>query len=225
MKILIADDHWIVRESIKHVLLRIDEKFEPYEAAAFDDAVTILDNNPDISLMVIDLIMPGFDEFAGLIKLRQLFPNIPIVVISVHEDRDYVLQSIKHGVVGYIPKSAQGADMVESLSRVLAGDVSFPRQILIQTESKTELQEDKDKLIKSKSKQLLLNSKSLNIEKLTARERQVFKLLGQGLSDSKIAKSLEISPSTVRVHMRSSMKKLGLSDRAQAIHFAVSLPE
>ena len=224
MKILIADDHWIIRESIKHVLTRINAEFEPLEAANFDEAVTMLEANPDTALMVLDLIMPGFDEFAGLKKLRNLFPNIPVVIISVHEDREYILESINHGVVGYIPKSTNGADMVESLSRVIEGDVTYPRHILVQTDQTAESDNNRDnKKLKRSRHASEVNTEK--IENLTAREREVIHLLGQGLSDAKIAKSLGISPSTVRAHMRSTMQKLNLSDRAQAIHYAVSLNE
>jgi DNA-binding NarL/FixJ family response regulator len=116
MRILIADDHWVVRESLKLVMKKLRQRFEPLEAATFEEAITILRAHPDVDLMLIDLIMPGFEEFAGLQRLRETFPEVPVVVISVHEDADYVLRSISFGVVGYIPKSAGGAEIERALN-------------------------------------------------------------------------------------------------------------
>ena len=108
MKILIADDHWVVRESLKQVMKKVSKTFEPLEASTFEEAIEILREHGDIELMLVDLIMPGFEEFAGLKRLRSQFPEVPIVVVSVHEDVDYVIQSINHGVIGYIPKFIKG---------------------------------------------------------------------------------------------------------------------
>lgn len=223
MKILIADDHWIVRESIKHVFKRIQEEPETFEAANFTEANRILEENPDIALMVIDLIMPGFDEFAGLVQLRIAFPNIPIVVISVHEDREFIIQSITHGVVGYIPKSSTGAEIERALSHVLEGDVYFPRDILARiTRNSLPTMESVDHG-PTRSRPLPFTSIDGDVAKLTARETEILELLGQGLSDTRIAKSLDVSPNTVRVHISKLMSKLGLTDRAQTIHYAVNL--
>lgn len=223
MKVLIADDHWIVRESIKHVFKRVQQELEAFEAANFNEANQILEANRDIVLMVIDLIMPGFDEFAGLIQLRSRFPNVPIVVISVHEDREYVIQSINHGVIGYIPKSSNGAEIERALSRVLAGDVYYPRHILVHTDSSAILSTESHdhSLVRAKAPTSAPSNAAL--DKLTARETEILKLLGQGLSDTKIAETLGVSPNTVRVHISKLMPKLGLTDRAQTIHFAVNL--
>ncbi len=220
MKVLVADDHWIVRDSIKHVLGRLAIDVEAFEANTFEEAVALLTDNPDISLMVIDLIMPGFEEFAGLDNLRSQFPTIPIVVLSVHEDREFVLRSIDHGVVGYIPKSTNGADMMRAFELVLSGDVFFPRHILSQTGAPAA--PASGSRIESTIRKHGAED-APGTEVLTARERDVIELLGQGLSDTKIAGKLDLSPNTVRVHIRNIMHKLGLSDRAQAIHYAVKL--
>ncbi|GAB5471140.1 MAG: response regulator transcription factor [Rhodospirillales bacterium] len=225
MKILIADDHWLVRDSIKHVLERVKGEFEPFDATTFEEAITILEANPGIALMVIDLIMPGFDEFAGLAKLKRSFPNIPIIVLSVHEDRDYVMKSIAHGVVGYIPKSTSGTDMVRAFSHVLEGDVSFPRHVLTQVSPAPAQETEATPPQQPRRRAVAGDAGALEIDTLTPRERDVLKLLGQGLSDSKIAGAMNISPNTVRVHVRKIMLKLGLADRAETIHYAVKFAD
>jgi DNA-binding NarL/FixJ family response regulator len=213
MKILIADDHWVVRESLKLVMKRVEQRFEPFEAATFDQAKAILDAHPDINLMLIDLIMPGFEEFAGLQRLREEFPEVPVVVVSVHEDHEYIVKSISHGVVGYIPKSAGGEEIVRALERVLSGEVSFPRQLLERTPAS---------LAKAQSA-IAQDAAAEHENALTAREREVLDQLGKGLSVARMATDLGLSPHTVRVHIGNIMKKLGLKDRSAAIHYAVTV--
>lgn len=212
MQILFADDHWIVRESLKHVVLQVREELEAFEADNFDDALAILDTHPSIELMLVDLIMPGFNEFEGLRKLRTHYPEIPIVVVSVHEDADYVLQSIAHGVIGYIPKSASPDEIVRALDRVLSGEVSFPRHLIAQAGAGPRRPLD--------IKRVETPDNSLDV--LTKRERSVLELIGDGLTINNIASKLDITPQTARVHLGNAMKKLGLKSRNEAIHFAVT---
>ena len=133
MKVLIADDHWVVRESLKQVMRQLHQTLEIYEAETFGEAASILAQHDDVDLMLVDLVMPGFDEFSGLRRLRTDFPDVPVVVVSVHEDVDHVLRALEHGVIGYIPKSSGGPEIERALERVLEGEVSFPRRIIEQS--------------------------------------------------------------------------------------------
>ncbi|MEQ8651609.1 MAG: response regulator transcription factor [Kiloniellales bacterium] len=211
MRILIADDHWVVRESLKQVAKSLDKDNTIIEAASFNDALDILDDAPDIGLMLIDLIMPGFGEFEGLKLLRSKYPSIPIVVVSIHEDPEYVLNAIAHGVIGYIPKSASSQEIRRALIRVISGEVAFPRDIIARTVSPpsgiaaTSPAPAKDGLF----------------EQLTAREREILVLLGRGTGLSEIAERLTISRQTVRVHLGNAMKKLRLSTREAAVRYAL----
>jgi DNA-binding NarL/FixJ family response regulator len=214
MKILIADDHWIVRETLKHVMRQVSRKFEPLEAADFAEAQAILEVEPDIGLMLIDLIMPGFNEFEGLEKLRVRYPEVPVVVVSVHEDAEYVLKSIAHGVVGYIPKSAKPEEITQALTRVLSGEVSFPRRIIEGGRGLNTMARETASPAADQANE--------GIEDLSRRERDVLETLGQGLSITGSASRLKISPQTVRVHLGNAMKKLRLNDRSEAIHFAIT---
>ena len=214
MKILIADDHWIVRETLKHVARQVSRKFEPLEASDFAEAQAILEAEPDVGLMLIDLIMPGFNEFEGLEKLRALYPEVPVVVVSVHEEAEYVLKSIAHGVVGYIPKSAKPEEITRALTRVLSGEVSFPRRIIEGSHGTTSITREPSTSSGDQGNN--------GLEGLSKRELDVLETLGQGLSISGSAGKLEISPQTVRVHLGNAMKKLRMSDRSEAIHFAIT---
>jgi len=213
MKILIADDHWIVRETLKHVARQVNRKFEPLEASDFAEAQAILEAEPDIGLMLIDLIMPGFNEFEGVEMLRALYPEVPVVVVSVHEEAEYVLKSIAHGVVGYIPKSAKPEEITKALTLVLSGEVSFPRRIIEGSHGRNSIAREPP----SPGAQ-----GDNGLEGLSKREIEVLESLGQGLSITGSAGKLEISPQTVRVHLGNAMKKLRMSDRSEAIHFAIT---
>lgn len=212
MRILIADDHWVVRESLKQVAKSLDKDNTVIEAASFNDALDILVETPDIGLMLIDLIMPGFGEFEGLKLLRSKYPSIPIVVVSIHEDPEYVLNAIAHGVIGYIPKSASSQEIRRALIRVISGEVAFPRDIIARTVSPP------SGVTTATATTAARDSLS---DLLTAREREIFVLLGRGTGLSEIAEHLTISRQTVRVHLGNAMKKLRLSTREAAIRYAL----
>ena len=213
MKLLIADDHWVVRESLKQVIRRLNKVHQAFEASTFEEAMHILRAEVDMDLMLADLIMPGFDEFHGLKRIRAEFPQVPIVVVSVHEDREHVLRAVEHGVIGYIPKSASGPEIERAFERVLAGEVYFPRRLI---EQSSEAPSTRTAPTQRPPEQDDLSS-------LTNREREVVALLGRGYSVQRIASDLDLSDHTVRVHIGNLMRKLGLPDRSATIHYAVNV--
>lgn len=211
MKVLIADDHWMIRASLKHALNSIDPGFRPLEAASFPEALDTLRDNPDTELMLIDLVMPGCSEFNGLRSLRKNYPDIPIAVISVHENKEHVLKSIADGVIGYIPKSTEGAELMNALSRVLKGDVYFPRDILQGTPHRP------------RAAAAAKEEKAIpELTPLTSREASVLSLVSDGHSNAEIAKELGMSPSTVRVHMRNIGRKLNLKTRSDFVAYGIA---
>ena len=183
------------------------EDFVTIEAESFHDALKIMESRPDIGLVLVDLIMPGFNEFDGLKLLRSKFPSTPFVVVSIHEDPNYVLRAISHGVVGYIPKSAGAEEIKSALTRIISGEVAFPREILsgvtageVATEPMT---------------------RQNSIDELTTREKEILTCLGMGMSLPDISENLGISRQTVRVHLGNAMKKLGIGTREAIIRYAV----
>jgi DNA-binding NarL/FixJ family response regulator len=208
MKVIIADDHWVVRQSLKQVMRRLQQTLETYEAETFGELTALLAEHPDTSLILLDLVMPGFEELGGLRTLRSKFPDVPVVVVSVHEDVDHVIRSVEQGVIGYIPKSAAGPEIQRALERVLAGEVSFPRRIIERSSAPAE-----------RPKEV---SGERDLGALTERERDVLALLGSGSSIKTIAEELGLSSQTVRIHLGNAMKKLNLRDRTSAVHYAVT---
>lgn len=217
--ILIADDHWVVRESLKSVARGLcDGEIE--EASNLDEALAALARNPMIGLVLIDLVMPDTREFEGLQELRSRFPSVPVVIVSVHEDPEHVLEAIRHGVVGYIPKSCGAAQIKQALSRVLAGEVSFPRDILTRAHA-TPARDSAAAPPASTSLAPETRSGVDPFRNLTRRETEILAALGRGEALHDIADALDISRQTVRVHLGNAMKKLGTPTRESVIRLAV----
>lgn len=208
MTILIADDHWVVRESLKQVARGIDSAIEIREAATLEEAIAVLESDARIGLILVDLVMPGITDFEGLELLRRRFPSIPVAVVSIHEDPDYVRQAIQNGVIGYIPKSASASEIRRALTRILEGEVYFPRDLLTRSWPTAQDAPREDAL-------------AADGPRLSEREEDVLKLLGQGRAIPDIAESLGITPQTARVHLGNAMRKLSLKNREAAILYAV----
>lgn len=220
MKILIADDHWVVRESLKQVMRGMKDTLDVLEAASFSEASAMLGRNPDIDLMLVDLVMPGFDAFDGLGRLRRDYPDVPVVVVSVHEDVDHVMRALEHGVIGYIPKSSGGEEIERALDRVLAGEVSFPRRIIERSVRPATLSTPAPANGPG-SDAYAQSGPERSLDLLTAREMDVLEQLGQGQSVRQIAEAFDLTSQTVRVHIGNAMKKLNLRERAEIVHFAI----
>ncbi len=205
MKILIADPYPVVRIGLKHHLKQLgDVSF--IEAGSVTDTIAALSANPDVDLVLSDLIFSSddTDRFRCLRGIRQTNPNVPVVIFSVIESREVVLRSIDLGAMGYIPKSFVEADIVAVVRRVLDGETWVPTKLLQRSEAD------------GSSEPRPTFGKSDAVAALTHRQTEVFSLLSQGKSNRQIASSLGVSEHTVRVHMSAILKTLGLKNRTQA---------
>ena len=198
----------MVRESLKQVARGIDPEIEIREAATLEETIAVLESTANIGLILVDLVMPGITDFEGLELLRRRFPSIPVAVISIHEDPDYVRQAIQNGVIGYIPKSASASEIRRALTRILEGEVYFPRDLLTRSWHHSQGTPRED-------------GKAAEGPRLSEREEDVLKLLGRGRAIPEIAVNLGITPQTARVHLGNAMRKLGLKNREAAILYAV----
>ena len=212
MKVLAADDHWIAREALKHLLKGLADDVQVFEAESFAEALNVVDGQPNLDLVLVDLMMPGLEPLQGLRALRAKVPHVPVVVISVNEERQNVLRALDLGVMGYIPKSSKGPVILKALEHVLSGEVYLPRGLLDQAERPSVAYED------SWSNQQL-DDADLG---LTRRQAQILELLGRGRTNAQIAEQLGLSVNTVRVHIHSLLKRLQLDNRTQAVLFAAS---
>jgi DNA-binding NarL/FixJ family response regulator len=205
--LLIVDDHWVVRESLRQVARQIDQTIVIEEAGNYEEAAAALEAKPSLNLLLMDLVMPGSGDFEGLELIRRRFPELPVVVISIHEDPDYVRRAVQSGVIGYIPKSATADEIKLALSRVFDGEGYFPRDLFARSWPAP-------------------GFAAANAEDdeatLTEREEQILRLLGEGRGLPDIAEELGISRQTVRVHLGNAMRRLRLTNRETAIRYAIN---
>ena len=213
MKVMMADDHWVFRAGLKHLLKRLDKDVTIIEASSISETIQLVSENEDLDLILLDLVMPDSDHFAGLRELHGRFPKIPVVVLSVIENRADVIHAIELGAMGYIPKVATGDEILKALKSVMAGDIFIPRALL-------------DPREKSYSDALPSVSGQGNVrdlvDTLTQRQREVFGLLAQGKSNPEIARELGVSAHTVRIHISAILRALGVSNRTQAAVMAAN---
>ncbi len=205
MKVLVADDHWIVRAGLKHLLVELDD-VSVIEAANFEQAMDAAAANPDLDLVLMDLLMPGASPFAGLQGLLDKVPSVPVIVISVLDTREDVLRAIEVGAMGFTSKKASGEEILAVIKRVLAGEIWVPSDLVAR--SRTGVGEVPHlKTVEPRGKP---------IAALTGRQREVFNLLAQGKSNRQIAHDLGVSEHTVRVHISAILKTLDVENRTQA---------
>ncbi len=197
MKVLVADDHPLVREGIENVLRRIDPDLCLLEADGFTRARDVAAQHPDLDLALLDLSMPGMKGAESVRELRQMIPSTPIAIVSASEDVNDIRQAVKSGANGYIPKSSCNEVMLSALQLILSGGLYLPPQWM--EESATSQRAS-----------------------LTDRQLELLKLLVVGKTNKEIARDLSISDKTVKAHLTEIFRRLGASNRTQAVHRAVS---
>ena len=142
MHILVADDHNLVRDGLKPFLNELDPEATILDAANFDEALAAAKSTDTLKLVLLDLKMPGMNGLLGVELMRRAKPNVPIVILSGHVEREEVLAAVHAGANGYIPKTISGSALINALRLVLAGRVlsssqHFARQWSFRTQSAT----------------------------------------------------------------------------------------
>jgi len=207
-QVLIADDHPLFREAIARV---IDDGFPGstlLEASDLDAALAVAGRHDDLDLVLLDLNMPGMQGLGGLVRLRNLFPTLPAVIVSAEEEKRVILQTITYGAVGFITKSTPRKQMIQALEQVLAGSIYLPADIIRAGsgagEESTAARREPEDL-------------SDVLATLTRKQLQVFERMSRGDSNKVIAYQLNIAESTVKAHVSAILRKLGATNRVQAI--------
>ena len=196
-KILLVDDHTMVRESL---LLLLDMRLPGHrwrDGATLAAALSLLHNEPDIDLLLLDLDLPDSRGTATLERVREAAPQVPVVVLSAHDARDNVLAAIDRGAAGFISKSANAEQLVESVRRVLDGGVSLPAGVLPGRSSTV--------------------GQPGGQPEFSERQGDVLRLLIEGHSNKLIARRLGLSDATVKTHLQAVYRKLAVESRTQAV--------
>ena len=206
MRILIADDHDLVRDGLKPILMKLGPEVSILESANFPDALELANRNSDIDLVVLDLRMPGMDGVNGVAVFRQHHPDTRVLIMSGYYRRRDVVDALRHGAVGFIPKTLGSEAMLNAFRLVLAGEKFIPAEMLPSEGDPTDML-----------------AADATIDRLTARERDVLGQLLEGLPNKGIARQLDIQEVTVKLHLRNVFRKLGASNRAHAVKIAIGL--
>ena len=205
IRVMLVDDHKILRDALKTVLAREDDINFVGEASNGAEALkSIKEMHPDV--VVMDIGMPDMGGIQTTLALRNIYPEIKILALSTFFDRRIVLQMLDAGANGYIVKSAGSEELLRGIRAVFAGrsylcpDVS---QIVID------------------SVRVNQSPEPINGSRLGRREREVLKLLAEGLTSPEIGNRLHIATSTVEVHRRNIMRKLDLHSIAELTKYAI----
>lgn len=202
LKILIADDHALMREGIHLVLERLDKEFQLASASNYAGTLQYLDEVTDVVLVLLDLNMPDEKPFSGLKRVLAAAKEIPVIVLSASEDPSDIRKSIEFGAKGYVPKSSSNQVLVAALELVLAGGVYFPPQLF---DSASGVSRATQNQVGSITQALM-----------TRRQSEVLELIAEGKSNKEIGRTLGLSDGTVRTHVNAIFKFLEVNNRTQA---------
>ncbi len=207
IRVLIAEDHAIVREGVRLILEAQPDMEVVGEATSGRQTVTMAcDLRPDVVCM--DISMPDIDGIEATRRIHNCCPEVAVLALTVHESDEYFFQMLQAGASGYVLKGAASADLVAAVRAVARGEVFlYPRvakKLVDDYLSRTQDRETTDRY-----------------HGLTPREREVLTLIGEGLTNKEIAERLVISLSTVQTHYSNIIEKLGLNNRAELIKYAI----
>jgi DNA-binding NarL/FixJ family response regulator len=200
MKILVVDDHVLIREALRGVLKELAAEVAILEATNAGAALQALEQHGDITLVLLDLGLPDRDGFSLLEELNESHPAISVVVLSALQERADVAKALDLGASGFIPKSADREVMLGALRLVLCGGIYIPPQILAREEPST--------------KPARISPADLG---LTERQVAVLALMAQGKSNKVICRILNIAEATVKNHVTAILKALRVTNRSEAV--------
>lgn len=207
IKVIVVDDHSLIREGLTK-LLELEKDIEVVgQASNGDEAIDLINSiSPDV--MLIDINMPVKNGFETMSALKNLEHGTKIIVITIHDRHEYLLEAIRLGAAGFVMKDAEVSSILEAIRTTFAGKTYIQPSI-----SNTIIKEIDEKSF------IEINAKMEN-DKLTRREIQVLLLIAEGKNNKEIANELFISEKTVKNHVSSIFKKIKVSDRTQAAIYA-----
>ncbi|MDH5187909.1 MAG: response regulator transcription factor [Rhodospirillaceae bacterium] len=202
MRILIADDHKLFRAGLVLVLKQLGDDLEITEAGTGNEAIDIATTDPSPELILMDLDLPETNGLEALSAINAAKGDIPVVILSAMEDQVTIARAMELGARGYIPKSASGDVMINSLKLVISGGVCMPLGF---------------------GENGGRNKSNTDLPNLTRRQLEVLRLMATGNSNKEIAHDLGISENTVRVHISAIITALDATNRTEAAYSAMRI--
>ncbi|HUF67681.1 MAG TPA: response regulator transcription factor [Longimicrobiales bacterium] len=207
IRVIVADDHGVVREGIRTVLEASDDFDVIAEAATGEEALRLIaEHDPDVA--ILDITMPELSGIEVITRLRERAARTSVLILSMHDHPEYVLGAVRAGADGYLMKSAGPAEVRDAVRAVADGRESFSSRVTQQLSSAL-----RDEAARETSRDRL--------EQLTPREKEVLVRVAEGRTSREIAEEFGISPRTVETHRESIMRKLGIRTVAGLTRFAL----
>jgi len=198
MNIIVADDHPLFRSALTTSLQKLMETPTFTEAEDFTSLQTAVETHSDTDLILLDLHMPGSEGFSALVFLVAHYPDIPVIIVSAHDDVEIIRRAMNHGASGFLSKSSNAQDMADAVNTVLSGGIYL----------KNPLPEVAGKYVEE-----LETAKGLS--SLTPQQFRVAVMVGQGLLNKQIAYELGVTEATIKAHMTEIFRKLGVPSRTK----------
>jgi DNA-binding NarL/FixJ family response regulator len=211
IKVLMADDHALFRDGMRYVLQQLADEVDILDSGNFQDALQIVQENPDIDLALLDLNMPGSEGIPSIQFFHLRHPDIPVVVVSGSDHRDDIESVMESGAMGFISKMSSSKIMLSALRMVLEGGVYLPPQLLQQAISNADLGEA---TVENKRAQRAARFG------LTARQFEVLSYLAAGLGNKEISKKMNLAEGTVKIHTAAVYQALHVNSRLEAVSAA-----
>ena len=193
MDILIADDHPLYRDALSMLVQQLDDNVNLRTACCYDEIIQLLRDDERPDLILVDLHMPGINAWQGIKTLREISPDVPLVVISSSESEEDSRKALDYGALGFIPKSLDGNSMINALRLIVEDGITVAP-------------------IKKNP-----GSNQSASSTLTNRQHEVLQRLAKGESNKVIARELGLSEGTVKLHVRAVFTALNVINRTQAV--------
>jgi len=215
MKVLVIDDHALVRDALRGVLKELRGEASVVEAPDWREATRQIEKTPDLDLVLLDLGLPDRDGFEILAELRERYPAISVVVLSGRNDRESVARALDLGALGFIPKSAQREVMLSAFNLIFSGGMYIPPEILAHQGPAS---------MRSTSAPGPPGRRVSGADLgLTERQLEVLALLMQGKSNKAICRVLDLAEPTVKNHVSAILRALNATNRTEAVIAARAL--
>lgn len=207
MKILVVDDHAMVRQGIAALLERANKETQVFQAQDSEEGLAFAAHHDDLDAVFLDLSMPGMDGMEALAGFASRRPGLPVIVLSAAENPELVRKALAAGALGYVPKAATAATLLSALELVLSGEVFVPALALRGLSGSRPTWGDPMRSTSS-------------IGPLTPRQTEVLQRLAEGLSNKAIGRRLGLSEKTVKAHATAIFRALSVTARTEAVFVA-----
>ncbi len=207
--LMLADDHRLVRDGIKSLLSGATDITILAEAENGTQAAELAEQHKP-AVMLLDISMPQLNGLEAIKAIKSRSPNTKVIMLSMHEEPEYIIKSLKNGASGYLLKSVERDELLKAIRTIAEGKVYYQSDV-----AQTVMQRFSPESIKETP------SKAESLPTLTEREKEVLYCVAEGLSTKQIAKKLFISPRTVEVHRSNIIKKLGAQNAAELVKLAI----